>query len=388
MERLKQKEFFWGTALTVGSTALMMGQGSAQSAQSEEQAAQQEEQSRKALVEQRRQNELLNRIANKSGPNNNIGMKAANVLSGGNGGEKPIVRGKFYSSVLSRRGERMFAAAPSIMSKIGTAAKDIYGAGKDLVANNIKGTIAYAGMASLAAYGANKYIQHDMKKEGLDVDDIGNLAYKKQKSYASSSAESVVNGAAKGVEKQSFLSHLKSPMGIGISAAFEIPRVFDYSSEKNQLKEMVGATGRPKSIMQQRSYAAPTGGFMQTVRNIPKNLKGWWAGIKSHPGESITNGISFIGTAGFGGTKATQEFAGNLASGSKSESMRKFGKWMQNHKALANLTTLAPSAAIGIGGWNVAQGAGDKALRTIDPNAYKYQDAKNRQLEMMRNVEQ
>jgi hypothetical protein len=184
MERLKQKEFFWGTALTVGSTALMMGQGSAQSAQSEEQAAQQEEQSRKALVEQRRQNELLNRIANKSGPNNNIGMKAANVLSGGNGGEKPIVRGKFYSSVLSRRDERMYAATPGMMSKIGTAAKDIYTAGKDLVANNMKGTIAYAGMASLAAYGANKYIQHDMKKEGLTVDDMGNLAYKKQKSYA------------------------------------------------------------------------------------------------------------------------------------------------------------------------------------------------------------
>lgn len=85
---------------------------------------------------------------------------------------------------------------------------------------------------------------------------------------------------------------------------------------------------------------------------------------------------SFIGFYGKGGTKAVQNTANTLA-GSENEISQKVGKFMQNHKTLANVGAGVGSAAAGM----TIMGAAGKPFEIMDKHAYDYEKQQSQQIQ-------
>ena len=58
--------------------------------------------------------------------------------------------------------------------------------------------------------------------------------------------------------------------------------------------------------------------------------------------------------------------------------MRKVGNWAQNHRALANTALIIPGAAAGTAAFGLGEKIVKKPMEKIDPDAYKYQKAKDK----------
>ena len=350
-----EKEFGIPAILgTVASVGLMGGsmvqshnQGKKQEEMNEEQIAAQERQTQ-AL---QRQNALLKRIEQRG----ESPEKAARV-----------VEQRDFSSILS---ERKYGVN---MSSITNAGRDIIKAGKAAgVGKGLKSNFGFGLATAGAAYGVNKLISHDMKKSGIDVDESGNLV-QKQKSYADPVPQAAVNNAKKKTGK-SVLGGLRgkmmTPLMVG---AFEAPRAIGYYGEKRALLEQAKNT-QSQSVLQpqQRSYAVPLGGMM-------KSAKAGWNTFNSHRMRTITGGILNMGSFGTFGTQKVQDMAKHLSKNSSSKTLRNVGNWAQKHQTLANTAMIAPGIGIGMGAYNLGEKVVKKPMQAIDPDAYKYQNAKDR----------
>lgn len=84
---------------------------------------------------------------------------------------------------------------------------------------------------------------------------------------------------------------------------------------------------------------------------------------------------SFIGFYGKGGTKAVQNTANTLAN-SENAISQKVGKFMQNHKTIANVGAGVGSIAAG----GTIMSAAAKPFKTFDKHAYDYEEEQNKQV--------
>jgi hypothetical protein len=84
---------------------------------------------------------------------------------------------------------------------------------------------------------------------------------------------------------------------------------------------------------------------------------------------------SFIGFYGKGGTKAVQNTANTLAN-SENAISQKVGKFMQNHKATANVGAGVGSIAAG----GTIMSAAAKPFKAFDKHAYDYEEEQNKQV--------
>lgn len=390
-KRLDQLEKSFGLpALVTSGASLLSGglmagsmvQSSAQAKEQKEMNEQQvEAQDRQTQVMQR-QNAILQRLEEKGGSLE----QAARVINSRN-----------YSSILS---EREYAVNTSGVT---TAIKDLWNAGKGVgVKKSLVSGVKFGLGTGAAAYGANKIISHDMKKSGLDIDETGNLV-QKQKSYTSSA--STAQKATETAAKKSGKSVLKSVggkiLGPTTVAAFEAPRVFGYFGEKKALMNQVQGTQAPGD-MQQQSYSDTEEDTRQKGSGIGKKLAigagvvgtaalGFMGARKGKFGKTIQN-KPFFQTPGktiSGGilkglsfetlnTKKVQDIAKNLSTNAKSDTMRKVGNWAQNHRALANTALIIPGAAAGTAAFGLGEKIVKKPMEKIDPDAYKYQKAKDK----------
>lgn len=320
-------------------------QGKKQEEMNEAQVAAQDRQTQ-AL---QRQNALLKRIEEKG---TGSPEKVASVVD------------RNFSSILS---ERRYGFN---MSGVTTAMRDIWRSGKSAgVGKGLKSNFGFGLATAGTAYGVNKIISHDIKKSGLDVDETGNLI-QKQKAYADPIPQQAGVQTGKKATKSIF-SKLKSKAGMPLMmGAIEAPRAMNYFAEKRAFKDQIAGTQemQPEQPQpQQRAYAF----------NMSSLAKGWNT-FKSHKMRTITGGLLNFGSFGVFNTKKVQTMAGKLAKKGNTEFSRNLGKWAQNHQTLANTALLAPGIGMGTGAFALGEKAIKKPMKAIDPNAYKYQEAKDK----------
>lgn len=273
--------------------------------------------------------------------------------------------------------------------------KDLWNAGKEGgLGKGMKSNVLFGlGMAG-AAYGVNKYISNDMKKSGLDVDSDGNLI---QKGKAYSETQQVV-GQVENAAKKKGEGVMGKIMGPGLVALFEAPRIIGYHQEKRQLKNQIAGTGG--SVMQQKSYAElddqGSNSGLKTAVGIGAGILGTaalgtyaghrgWLGktIKNkayfqHPGRTLTGFANVMGSYGTINKDVMAKTSESLQKNSKTKAMRNFGKWAGKHKTLANLVALGPGIALGAGTFALGEKGVRKTTEAIDPESYKYQNAKDK----------
>lgn len=209
-----------------------------------------------------------------------------------------------------------------------------------------------AGAATGAAmgagtYAANKYIQRDMKKEGLTEVMTGQKSY----SIGSFALRTLKNN------KKSMLF-----MGGGLGVA---PTVLGYQADKKQIKDQMAATDP-----EQKSYAMGA--------SIVKGVKGFF----KRPARSILSGASSLSMGG--GADGVKNVGKDLVQNGQSKWTKKIGGFMLNKSGEASKKGLALSIPVGAGimtaTWDLPQKAVEKTTRAVDKGAYAYQDSKNQQV--------
>lgn len=328
MITFKQKEF-WGLALNAGLGALTIGQGISQSKDMEKQS----EETQRLLEAQNRKLEKIAKVAKR---NPEAGAEAAEVLK-----------------------QRQYAGVGTLLKTVGSAGKAAFG--KSTMSN-----MAMGGAVAGTTYLAGKYIQKDMKKNGMDLDENGNLV---QKSYAAppSVIKQLVGSApVKFVRKHAGTAAMGAAMG-------GLPLALQYTADKAQAKDMMNATGQEDD---QRQYSM--------VSSVTSSIAKGWRTFKSHPGQSLSGGISNLASFGIGGTKNVQKFGQELVkkgSANGSTAAVKAGEWIGKHKTAANVISIVPGAALGTLAWDGTQKAVNKVGESVDPEAYKYKNAKDKMVQ-------
>lgn len=347
-------------AMMGGTTALSMAQAHKQGKEAEEQAKQSQEQ-------MERQNELIKRQ-----------NKQLEKLSKANPGAAP------QAAEVMRQRERTYAFVPqarSLLSGIaktepGKMAKDV---GQYVWANK-KSLAKTAGMGAgvaVAGYGANKYIQRDMKKSGMEVDQSGMLVPKqKQMSLISPLTKPLKGWASKNPKLAGAGKAVGGAIGAGL--AFDaVPKVLGYHADKQQAKDQIAATTRQYSVL----------------GNAWKSVKG--AQFWKTPGKTTLGAATQASSFGMFGRKGVADFATKMKSGSSKWSQKlgdamlaknKDGSLMKDAAGnyVANKKALVGAIGVGAGATKITYDTAQKGLeklgRKVDPNAYNYQDAKNDQV--------
>lgn len=358
--KLKTKKFAWPLLASLAMGGAQMAQSAKQGKEAEAMNKQQLKAQAKATKATEKQNQLLEEIKNKEDMSAQEKQEKAVMLLQKTESEP--------CSILQREFAFNWGAAKSI-------GRDLFKASKAAGINSsIKGTLKTTAGITAAGYVVNKAIQRDMKKNGLDVDKSGNL-----------------------VQKQPQIKQQRaySIMGAAMTLGFEAPRYLSYKAEKKQLKNQIAATDqpsqkvvRPKSVMDgQKRVPQRQFSVMGGIKSIPGNLKSGWNTFNSHRGQTITGGLMKAGSFGQFGTKNVQAFGRNLKLRSNNPYLNKAGQWIYNHKTAANVAALAPAVAIGSTLFTKSQKAMRKGMEKIDPNAYKYQKAKEQAAEDQKNAQ-
>ena len=375
MIRFKQKEFWVGAALNaigIGSSLLGLKQEQDQNEQLEENARLQAEQMRRHDELLKEQNRKLDRIAERAKQEPEAATASAKAVA-----------------------QKEFGMPTSILRPLAKVRSGLRGA-KNLGSNVFKASgvelgkgmaenIAMGTTMAAAGYGVGKAIQHNMKKEGLDLDSNGNLT---QKSYGVVS--DFGKNLAKGFKKKSTWA-----MAAGFTA---VPTYMGYMSDKQQLKDQINATQPTKQNQpaQQRSYAVP-GSIMKGIGKLkPK----WWdfSKFRAHPGQTLSGFGANVTSFGMLNTDKINKFGKTLEKlgtgetvggikGVKSNSAVKAGQFIQNHKTLANTAGIAAGAGLVGATWDGSQKLVNKIGKTVDPGAYKYQDAQNKKVELQQQTQ-
>ena len=347
MIKFRQKNFFWpallakvgtGTLLSAGvmggTTALSMKQAS-------KQAKEQEQQNAKTQKLIAAQNKKLDKLAEAAKSNPEVAGEAADVL----------------------KEKEMSAIDAKSLSALG---KTIYQAGKGAFGQGMKDNVIMGTAMGGSVLLGGKLIHHNMKKNNLEVGNDGNLQQIQPKTY---SALAGISSAASKIGK--FAANNKNNLLMG-SAFGGVPLVLGYASDKQKMKAQEQAT-----MEQQREFAFINA---QMLKGIGKSVSKGWETLKSHPAQSISGGINKFGSFGIGGTKNVQRFGEKLILGgikNNSNAAVKAGEWIKAHPTGANVLTAVPLIGAAKLTWDGSEKAVGAVGKKIDPNAYKYKDAKD-----------
>lgn len=314
--RLKRKLFFaiapilTGAANAAGIASVpMLGM---QMYQDNENAEAQEQQAQEQAKLLKQQNKALNNIAESAKNNPVVAMQAAQVMQKG------------------------YSAVTSAARNVGRFGKDVWNAwGK----NWVKSGLEFGLIGGAVTYGANKWIQHDMKKEGIQMP---NNTQPKQLQYSSSVLSKnfgeVTSTAAKesgGVLMKAAAPFMYGSEGMGALAS--------YYTQKKALKAQ-------SSLLSQKSYS-----FKEGVKNLVYGV-------------------------GLGNSETIKDTGFKWASNSKSSISRSLGKFMMAHpKGVARA-----GIPIGLVGMSAVFGATDKLSRKpfemVDNNAFAWSKSQNEQI--------
>lgn len=325
------------TALNVAGavgTVASVKQGADQMKQAEEQAEEQNKKMTKAL----------NKIAENAKNNPQAAQQAADVV-----GQRQFARvnlGKVFNNKNLQNAKGLAGDLGKIVWK-----------GKSKL---IGGTLMGGSMAA-ASYATDKYIQKDMKKNNIPL----------EKTYAiPGSVMNTVKGAGRVVGKT-----MKKHGGsiAGMAALGSIPTLLGYSAEKRQYKDQIEST-------QQRNYAAPAVG-MAVKRFLTAGGNKIGSDLYKKPGETILGTISgFSGGGGKGGVYKFGHQLNRYGKHSGSEWSQKAGKFIMDHPKTSLAASIPVGGAIIGATWGTGEKLVNKTARSLDKNAFKYQDSKNEEI--------
>lgn len=375
MIKFKQKIFFLPLLLNgalAGSSIMSYEEQKKSDEQNEENAERQAD-----LLKE--QNRRLEKISEKVRDNPNMAKDIQGIMQPN--GAPQTVKEKFYgaAAILNPRTLRNIRLMASDAGKIIMNHKD-----------KIAGMAVTGAAMGAATYGANKYIQHDMKEnriEGLMMGQAQQQAQQRaqeqqmqQRGYSVLTGISKVgNYAGKIINKNKKSAAL---WGLGFGA---VPMVMSYKADKKAALDQIEENQPQPQYPQQRQYAS-IGGILTGIKGGLGNMKAGFKTLKSHPVQSILGGMSNF-TMG-GGKEGVKSVAGEFLHG-KSKYTRAIGRAMttvdKNGVVQPSKWALAASIPVGLGvmkaGWGLPQKAVESTTRAVDPDAYKYQDAKNQQVQ-------
>lgn len=307
--------------------------------------------------------------------------------------------------------------------------KFVNGAGKvagDMIWDHRNKVIAgVAGGAGMAAvhYGVNKGLQHNMKKNGIDMAAIRDMQKEQQQMYSNTNpgleerigrdqfgnitgkeywtkqinpqgnrtnsprlvrTESLTRGQKLGHYVK---ENVAGPMALGMSAMFEIPNVAGYATEKDKLKALSDMARARKGLspLPTKQQLTNNSGTKQMMQPQQQRQYSFGSGIRNFFKAPVRNTLakidSFTGGRGLAGV---DNFANRITDAGKkydSKALQNVGKWVGNHKKL----TMAGSIGTGFYVMGKTMDLGEKMvnkpLKAIDPNAYAYDDYKEQAIQ-------
>lgn len=344
-----------GTALTGG----MLVQGGIQMKQSSDQAAEAEEQNRQQV-------RAMNKIAKAAENNPAVAQQFLDIKQ---------KQASDTSSILSRK---TFAApnAKTLDNAIGFA--------KDLgrfAASKKRAILQGAVMGgTLAAGGAvvDKAIQKDIKRNNLPF--LDNQNQQGQKQYSTESVLSKGQDFARRGFKaagQEFKNQFKGKLGKVVTPAFILAPAAGYLAEKSQYKDQISATGQrqyskvPNSLLKNSSKWFKGKG--ETIREGWGKFKNGFNEWKNAPVKNSMNAVG--GVLGQRGDKMAEQFV-ELGNKSGNAWTKKTGEFLTKHGKTAAAGGLAVGMGIMSAGWGQGEKLTKKAIKSVDPNAYAYQESK------------
>lgn len=395
MAILKQKEFWVGTAVTVGATALGLKQGSEQMAQAEEQAKQAEEQQKKASEDMKKQTDAIKqqtKVYEKMAKQNPImAQSVANM-------QQP--QSVAYSDIENnmKKFRQKDFGNPSIWTW-----ENIKGAAKGLgkAAWNRKGVVIGAGTMGMAmagtSYLVNKGIEMDMKKNGIPIpqtppqpqqqqySNLGGSIMQKEffeftKDRLKSEAKTIGSEFKKGIKGNFGL------VGGGLNLLFEAPTAIQYMAERKQLIAQARASqaGAMKGMSPvARQQIKPVSYPLQSAQNnIAQKQYSFWGSLVKHPVKKLLNTVSVM--SGGGGMHGVRGVVRDFRQ-SGNPILQNAGEWIKKHPK----TALVGSIGIGGTAFSAGMSAGEslikKPLESIDKNAYAYSKSKEQPVEPIQN---
>lgn len=327
-------------------------------------------------------------------------------------------------------------------SEFGRTVKGVGKVAKDMAYDNrhflIGSTIAGASMAGIH-YGINKGIQHNMKKNGIDMTAIRDMQredqqvnqgqyYPQQSMYAIASVTDTSNldrkvakdkfgntigydyytkgtkvnpskfVGRKGMTTGQLAGQLMKEHAVGVmpmvfTSAFEVPNIIGYNQEKDKLKALsdmararkglsplpVKKVGNNQQIMQPQTQ--PTQVQQQRMYGAVGN---WFTkvgnGIRNWAKAPVQNTLAGIDKMSGGrGVAGVDNFSKRLTDAGKqydSRFLQNAGKWWGNHKKTALVGSITLGAAAMGKTMKLGENIVNKPMKAIDPNAYAYDDYK------------
>ena len=369
MAKFKQKNFFWGTALMVGTSALGLKQGS-------DAAAQQEEANMQQMKEMKRHNRAMEAAAKQNAA----------------------------SSLNAEEGQRVFASVSGVFqaiknSQAGGLVKDLYGIHKGNLKSAAKmgasfAALGYAGNRIAASVkdakeNNNEGNKNFLKKAAIGVGTVGAGVLAARKGLMGKTVKEVMT-TGKGGQMLSKAKTTLNPikrtqdgkidmgstgMGLAMNGAFLAVPTVSYLAKKRAENNMVDNTQSQQPVQTQYS------GMINTAVNYAKHA---W----KNPSRAITGGMTHVGklAGGFfgkGGTSAVQNTFNKLkTAGAEGSWSRKLGEWATKKDASgklvnagkANLLATAGTVAVGGAAMKAGESVINKPMKKFDSDAYKMEE--------------
>ena len=392
MIRFKQKEFI-APLVAIGLAGTGISAIGAKKAHDDAKVQEEELDKQNSLI--RAQNKKLEKLKDElpkqkeyglSGATFGLDLGISGISSVGEGIHKHSMKGKQSEQEdlmreqrsllkrIKRKDQSIGESAENItksfaIPQMGTV-KGIIGAAKGAFGKEIKRNIIMGGAMGGSIYAANKYIQHDMKKNGTEVDPTTGMI--QQKTYANPmpALKGLYQRIATPVGKVAKKYHLGT---VGMGAAMGgVPLALGYQADKQMAQDM-----------QEKTYGW-VDGAVKTAKAM--GTKQWWKAkpLFKHPGQTLSGAASNLASFGIGGTKNVQRFGNRLQTMGKiqdNQTLSKMGDWIKDNPVKANLVSIVPGAAAAKVTWDGSQKAVEKITRAVDPKSYEYQDSKNQQIQ-------
>lgn len=345
MIKFKQKNYFWGLAINGGMTALTAGS----MIQAHNQGKEQEQQAEVMQQQMKQQNRALEKIAKNAAKNPQAAQQVVSTMEQRN------------QSAYSEDGRiKLFGIAGNAAGLAKDVGKAIWNR-RGFVGSGL----AFAVPTALAAYGADKYIQHDLKKRGQPV----TKPQEQQKAYGIASVVGKVGKTASATLGKTLGKHTGSIIaGIGFGGGIPL---LSYVADKKAAGDQI------KQSQSKPTTALPTQKNYASISGIVKGLKSGWKSFKAHPGQSVLGGMSSF--AGGGGKSGVDNLAKEFKQ-SKNLWTQKVGGFIEKHPKTALTGGIGVGIATTFPVWSAGENITRKGLEKIDKNAFAYEKMQNQQV--------
>lgn len=285
-------------------------------------------------------------------------------------------------------------------------AKDMGKVGWNMVKNNRKAFYAAGTAGALAAgmkYGVNKYIQRDMRKNNISMNQIAGNRDRQRYLAAGATPEQI---EAHELQQQQRSYSILPLTTVATTAMSEVPTIAGYFGQRKQIlkqrkmqaqldrhaaatRQQQPAPVQPRLQQpqqapvpgQQRTYSFASNKFIQSAFNSLKSVKpksGYSFGKRAAVwgGKALDFGASLMG-GGKGIVKSTGNLIKQQGQKSGNQWTQNAGNWIMNNQKKALLGSIGVGALMARGvakAGKLGYKATDKALRAVDRNAYEYTD--------------